>query len=282
MKLFRVGHYIKNLFVFAPLFFVFQFDFPSIVKASIAFLLFCLVASAVYVMNDIFDKKADRKHPIKKNRAIASGEISIKKALIFVFVLVVFGLLGAISINLKLFYILVLYFIMNIFYSAFLKYIPVVDVVIISFGFLFRILAGSYVVNILASDWILGMTFVLALFLGLSKRRGDLLLSEGKADVSKNLQLYSYKILDRLLIVLSIIIISCYICYTFSEEVIVRIGSPYVFITSVWVVLGIYRYINIVFSNTKYSDPTAVILRDRKLQGVIFVWVLTFIFIKYL
>jgi len=282
LKLFRVGHYIKNLFVFAPLFFIFQIDLPSITKASVAFILFCLLASAVYIVNDIFDKKADRRHPIKKSRPIASEKVSIQKALVLVFMLVTLVFIGAMFINIKLFYVLIAYFIMNILYSILLKYIPVIDVIIISFGFLFRVLAGSYAVNILASDWILGMTFVLALFLGFSKRRGELLLLEKKGSVPKNLQLYSFVILNRLLIFLSVLIVFCYICYTFSEEVMVRIGSPYVFITSVWVILGIYRYIKIVLSNTKYSDPTTVVLRDRKLQSVIFAWVLTFIFIKYL
>ena len=282
LKLFRVGHYIKNLFVFAPLFFVFQFDFLSISNASVTFLLFCLLASAVYIMNDIFDKKADEKHPIKKNRPIASGKVSVKRGWGLVIVLVVLSLLGTIVISLSLFYILVLYFVMNILYSSFLKYIPIVDVVIISFGFLFRILAGSFAINIVASDWILGMTFVLALFLGFSKRRGGLLLITEKANRSKNLQLYTYKTLNMLLISLGVIIVVCYVCYTFSEEVILRIGSPYIFITSIWVILGILRYLKIVLSNTKYIDPTTVILRDGKLQSVIFAWVLTFIMIKYL
>ena len=143
-------------------------------------------------------------------------------------------------------------------------------------------MAGSYASAVPASYWLVGMTFVLALFLGFSKRRGELLLSEKRNEVNRSLKLYSYKILNRILIALSIIICICYTAYTLTEAVMLRMDSKFVFLTAFWVYGGIYRYMKFVLSNTRYSDPTSVLLKDWKLQLIILSWILTFILIKLL
>lgn len=281
-KLLRVGHYVKNLFVFAPLFFVFQFDLKTFSNVSVAFLCFCAMASSVYIINDLFDKKSDQLHPLKKKRPIASGKISFKTAISLLIVLIVISIVGSMLVNRYLCYVLITYLIINLFYSYRLKHIPVLDVIIIACGFVLRILAGSYAGEIMASDWILGMTFLLALFLGFSKRRGELLLSEkNNNNNSKSLKLYTYKRLNGMLIILGVLICTCYVLYTISAEVLMRLETSYVFITAFWVIFGIFRYTKLTLSNIKYTDPTTLILRDNPLKMIILMWIITFIIIKY-
>ena len=282
LKLFRVNSYVKNLFVFAPLFFSFQFDGHIILSAFIVFILFSLLASSVYIFNDIFDLESDKKHPVKKNRPLASGSISVKKGKVIAALLMIISLLTIIIVGHSLFYVFLSYLIINVFYNLHLKKVPVVDILIISFGFIIRILAGSYATNIPASYWILIMTFLLSMFLGFSKRRADIVLAKENGNGANNIKIFSLTSINRILIVFTVLICSTYFAYTISDEVVVRIGSEYVFLTNVFVILGILRYIQIIIKNKQYEDPTAIVVGDWKLQIIIFLWGLTFILLKYI
>ncbi|WP_299441826.1 UbiA prenyltransferase family protein [uncultured Aquimarina sp.] len=281
-SLFRVDNYIKNLFIFAPLFFGFQFDIGTIKNAFISFVLFCLIASSVYIFNDIFDLKSDQKHPVKKLRPLPSGAISVKKAFVIGILLMLISLTITYMVNTALFYVFISYLIINVFYNLYLKKVPIIDVLLISFGFVLRILAGSYATDISASSWILIMTFLLSLFLGFSKRRADVVLANANGLKAQNIRIFSVIAIDRIIFSLATIIGITYTFYTISKEVIDRVGSSFVFITSIWVIVGIIRYIRVVRSSKKYKDPTAIVIGDWKLQCIILLWISSFIILKYI
>lgn len=281
-SLLRVDNYIKNLFIFAPLFFDFQFDQITIIRACIAFVLFCLLASSIYICNDIFDIKADQKHPVKKHRPIPSRAISIRKAAMIGILLLVVTLITSFIVDFLLFCTFLSYLILNVLYNGFLKKIPVIDILVISFGFVLRILAGSFATDIPASEWILIMTFLLSLFLGFSKRRADVVLAEKTGIRANNIRMFSKSSMDKIIFIMAILINITYMFYTFSKEVIDRIGSSFVFITSIWVALGIFRYHKLIKSNKEYKDPTVTIVGDWRLQSIILLWIVSFIILKYI
>ena len=281
-KLFRINNYIKNLFVFAPLFFNFQFDNATIVESCFVFLLFCLMASGIYTFNDVFDLQSDKKHPIKKTRPMASGKISVKEGVFLGVLLITSSLLGAYLLNLKVFYVFILYVFINTLYNLYLKEVPILDVLIISLGFIIRIMAGSSATSIPPSYWILVITFLLSMFLGFSKRRSDVVLASKIGNGSRNISIFSLQIINQILIAFAIIICGVYFMYTMSDDVVTRIGSKLVYITNVFVILGILRYTQIIKKSKHYSDPTTVVVNDWKLQVIILMWALTFIFLKYI
>ena len=272
---------MKNLFIFAALFFDFQFNFPTFFKALLVFVLFCLLTSGVYIFNDIYDLESDRLHPTKKNRPIASRIISVKKASIIGAVLIALSL-GIVScINVLLVYAFLAYLGINVLYNLFLKKIPIVDVLVISLGFIIRILIGSIATNIPASNWILIMTFILSIFLGISKRRSDFILSENTNIKPANIELFSLKMINNILLLISILLSVTYFLYTINDNVVERIGSPLIIITNVFVLLGVYRYFKLLKQHKGYKDPTGIVLSDWKLQLIITLWAFTFIIVRY-
>lgn len=281
LKLFRVKSYVKNLFVFAPLFFNFQFDQITIVNASIVFVLFCLLASSIYSFNDILDLESDKKHPVKKKRPIASGHISLREATFVGGCLMIISLFAAFLLNRSVFFVFIAYIFINVLYNLFLKRIPVFDVFTISLGFVLRILAGSFITDIPASYWILIMTFLLSLFLGFSKRRSDVVLAIETGQSASNIKLFSLKHIHLIMIVFVILIVVVYFAYTISDDVVSRIGSPYVFVTNIFVIIGVLRYLQIIKKSKQYRDPTSIVVGDIKLQIIIGLWILTFIALKY-
>lgn len=280
-RLLRVNSYVKNLFIFAPLFFNFQFDNSTIFKAFITFVLFCFLASSVYIFNDIFDQESDKKHPVKRNRPLASGAVSINRGKVIAALLMVISLLTVFVIDYGLFYIFSSYLVINILYNLYLKKVPVVDILVISFGFMIRIYAGSYTTDIPASYWILIMTFLLSMFLGFSKRRADIVLAKETGNGSKNIEIFTTTSINRILIAFTILICSTYITYTISGDVVARIGSKYVFLTNIFVILGVLRYVKLIRTSKQYKDPTTIVISDWKLQGIILLWALSFLILKY-
>ncbi|NGU67654.1 decaprenyl-phosphate phosphoribosyltransferase, partial [Clostridium perfringens] len=183
LKLMRPKQWIKNFFVFGALIFSYSFlNLNKTIAALIAFILFCLISSTVYIMNDILDVEKDRIHPKKRFRPIASGAISIKQATIALVVLLAISMISSFMINKGLFFILVLYFINNIFYSFKIKNIVILDVISIAVGFILRVIAGGVAIDVSLSGWILLCTFFISLFLGFEKRRNEIIKLEGKAN----------------------------------------------------------------------------------------------------
>ncbi|EGT3617301.1 decaprenyl-phosphate phosphoribosyltransferase [Clostridium perfringens] len=275
-KLMRPKQWIKNFFVFGALIFSYSFlDLKKDIYAIITFILFCLISSTVYIMNDILDVEKDRVHPKKRFRPIASGAISIKEAEIALFILLVFSMTCALFINRKLFFILAVYFINNIFYSFKIKNIVILDVISIAFGFILRVIAGGVVIDVSLSGWILLCTFFIALFLGFEKRRNEIIKLEGKAtEHRKILDDYS----DELLKQFSDITLTCtviaYAMYTF-----VAYDTSYMMITNVFVVYGLFRYKYLSMKKGQGGSPTETILTDKSIIIDVILWAIASVII---
>ncbi len=283
IKLMRSHQYIKNLFIFLPLFFALKItDTSSLFNAVIAFIAFSLTSSAIYTLNDYHDIEEDRQHPKKKERPLASGAISKSQAITIMSVLFVVGFTLMAILSPKATGILLAYVIMNIAYSFYLKHIAILDVVIIAIGFVLRLFIGSAVTGIPLSMWIIIMTFLLALFMALAKRRDDVLiyLDTGKK-MRKVVDGYNLQFLDTAMAIMASVVIVAYTIYTTSAEVVARIHSEYLYLTALFVILGVMRYLQVALVLKDSGSPTKIVLKDRFMQLTLIGWVFTFTWILY-
>ena len=283
IKLIRPHQYIKNLFIFLPLFFALKItDTSLLLNAIIAFIAFSLTASAIYTLNDYHDIEEDRQHPKKKDRPLASGAISKSQAITIMSVLFISGFTLMASLSLKAVGLLAGYVVMNIAYSFYLKHVSIIDVSIIAIGFVLRLFIGSAVTNIPLSMWIVIMTFLLALFMALAKRRDDVLiyLDTGKK-MRKVIDGYNLQFLDAAMVIMASVVIVAYTIYTTSPEIVARINSEHLYLTALFVILGIMRYLQIAFVLKDSGSPTMIVLKDRFMQLTLIGWALTFAWILY-
>ena len=274
--LLRPEQYIKNLFVFAPLFFSFKFNIINISNSLLAFFLFSLVASSAYIFNDLIDIDDDRNHPIKKFRPLADGRVSIATAKILIFLMAGVPLVISLIVNKNLFFVLIGYFILNILYSLKLKHITILDIFAIAIGFVLRLFAGSFSINEDLSMWIIIMTFLLALFLALAKRRDDVLLAISGTKTRKNIDGYNLEFINSAMALMSGIIVVAYILFTTSAETINKFQTEYLYVTSFFVILGVLRYMQITFVEKDSGNPTYILYKDRFLQTIIISWLISF------
>jgi decaprenyl-phosphate phosphoribosyltransferase len=280
-----VHQWVKNGAIFMPLFFHGKlFDLSLFLNAFWAFIGFSFIASSIYVFNDLRDVEEDRQHPEKKFRPIAAGSISEKNAKILILILA--SLAGIIFYtmfsNIWVWLCVFLYFWQNILYTIWLKKIALVDVIIISLGFIIRIFLGSAATDIYLSHWIIIMTFLLALFLAFAKRRDDILLTNSTGVKHRsNIDGYNLEFLNAAIIISSAMVIVAYIMYTTSVEVIQRTGQN-IYLTSFFVVIGIFRYLQVVFVKQQSGNPTKVFLKDTFLQIIMLGWIVSFGIILYL
>ena len=283
LRLIRPHQYIKNFFIFMPLFFAGQIgNTELLLNVVIAFVAFSITASAIYVLNDYHDIEEDKQHPKKKYRPLASGSISKSQAIIIMPVLLVVGSTLMLSLSLKAGEILAAYVVMNIAYSFYLKYVAILDVVIIAIGFVLRLFIGSMVTGTSLSMWIVIMTFLLALFMALGKRRNDVLiyLNAGKK-MRKVVGDYNLQFLDTAMSIMASVVIIAYIIYTITPEIVARVNSEYLYLTALYVVLGVMRYLQVSLVLKDSGSPTRVVLKDRFMQLTLIGWVLTFGWILY-
>lgn len=285
IKLLRVHQYLKNGFVFLPLFFALEFtNIALITQVLTAFIAFCFAASSIYILNDIKDVKEDRQHPKKKKRPIASKAISPQSAMIVMVLLMITSLSIAYLSNIHLVVIISTYLVMNIFYTYWLKHIALIDVFIIATGFLLRLFSGTDIGGITAihpSQWIIIMTFLLALFLGFAKRRDDVLLSMKGEKARKSIDGYNLEFINSAMSIMTAVIIVSYISYSLSPAVAQHFNSQYIYLTVIFVVLGMFRYLQITFVLQKSGSPTEVLLTDRILQLAVFLWMGSFVLLAY-
>jgi len=279
LTLMRPHQYIKNIFIFAPLVFAFNFNSFTLFNATIAFVLFSLLASSVYILNDYMDIEEDKLHPTKKYRPIASGTVSKAKAKVLFLALCSTVFFISFLFNENLFYVLLLYFFLNVAYSLKLKHISIVDIFIIATGFVLRLFAGSLVSDTPLSMWIILITFLLAIFLALAKRRDDVLLSLKGKETRKNIDGYNLEFVNATMVLMSGIVILSYLQYTVSDEITQRIGGEHLYYTVFFVILGIFRYMQITFVEEKSGSPTKIILKDRFMQITLLLWLACFIII---
>jgi len=283
IKLMRMHQYIKNLFIFFPLFFSLQIiNIDLLSQTFLAFIAFSLVASGVYILNDCHDIKEDKSHPTKKYRPLASGEVSMLEASIYMGILFTLGFGLMYTISLEATGILFAYLLLNLIYSFYLKHVSIVDIIIIAIGFVLRIFVGTSVTMVTPSVWIVIMTFLLALFLALSKRRDDVLIFNKTGEkMRKSIHGYNLKFIDISMTLMAGVVIVSYLMYCISPETIARMGSDKLYITTLFVILGIMRYIQIVFVEEKSESPTKILLKDRLLQVSILLWILSFSILLY-
>ena len=281
--LMRVHHWVKNLFIYIPAFFagtVFQFE--KFLLLTEGFFCFSLASSAVYILNDYLDMSSDLLHPVKKNRPLASGKISVTLAKVLMGSVLLCSLVWAYTVNHEFFFMVLLYVTINVGYSFGLKDIPLLDIFLISLGFLIRTLSGGIIVSVPVSQWLVIMIFLLSLLLAFAKREQDLILANGSVTIRKSSRQYSVEYIHICLSLIAGVIMVAYIMYTMSDEVRQRVGENYLYITSIFVFAGILRYLQITLVKHNGGSPTRIFLTDRFIQGTILGWVLTFFVTLYL
>lgn len=282
-KLMRLQQAVKNLFIFMPLFFAGMIlDMALLHLALLAFVAFTCIASAVYIFNDFNDIEEDKLHPRKKHRPLAAGLISPNIAIIVMLALLLMGSGLMYFVSWPALQILLAYVLMNVAYSLAFKKIAIIDVNIIAIGFVLRLVIGSIVTDVPLSMWIVVMTFLLALFIALAKRRDDVIIFEetGK-QMRAAIKGYNSKFLDACLIIIAAVIIVAYLLYCVSPEIMQRLDAQYLYISTLFVIMGLFRYLQITFVDKNSGSPIQLVFKDGFLQAVIVLWLLFFSWVLY-
>lgn len=284
LKILRPHQWVKNTFIFIPLFFGGSlFDMADWTSSLVAFVAFSFAASAIYSINDIVDVEADKKHPKKCKRPIAAGLVSKRQASLLAIILAIAALaLPFLLNNWMLSVVIAVYLAMNLCYCIRLKHYAIIDVCIVALGFVMRIVAGGVATDIVLSRWIVMMTFLLTLFLSFAKRREDvLIMNETGMAPRKNTSRYNLTFINQAITITGGVMLVCYIMYTVSPEVIERFNSPNLYMTSFFVILGLLRYIQLTVVDERSGEPTRLVLSDRLIQLIIAGWIISFAIIIY-
>lgn len=279
IKLLRPHQYIKNGFVLLGPLFAHQWSTQTLTEAALAFFAFCCMASAVYILNDIMDIDADREHPIKCNRPLPSGEVSLPLAKLLLLGMVIGSILLSLAVSLWVTLFVSIYFVMNILYSWRLKHVVILDVFIISAGFMLRILSGTVGLGIAPSAWLLLCGLMVTLFLGFSKRRAELLMlenSDGSSNLTRKvLDDYSPAVLEQFISVTAACTVLSFGLYTMSPQTIALHGTEDLIYTLPFVIYGIFRYLFLLHNKAKGNDTAKDLLTDWHLLGTVLAWVVT-------
>jgi len=279
----RPYQWSKNLLLFSGLIFSTSFFIENDLLISIlAFVIFCITSSGIYILNDLRDIEHDRLNPTKMNRPIAAGKISKLKAFVIMVLLLVASVTSAFILDKNFFIIILIYLCLNIAYSFGLKNIVLLDAIIVAIGFLLRVFAGCVIINVEVTPWLFICTFSLALTLSFGKRRNE--LNELKQDAKKfreTLEFYSTQLLDIILTICSATALVTYSLYTMANETVHRFGNKHLIITMPFVMYGIFRYLYLIYTKNKGGDPTKLLLFDFPsiLNGVL--WIASIFYIIY-
>ncbi|HOE01655.1 MAG: decaprenyl-phosphate phosphoribosyltransferase [Anaerolineaceae bacterium] len=284
LKAMRPRQWTKNAFIFAALVFDRKLlNLHAFLQTLAAFVLFCLLSSSVYLINDILDRESDRAHPIKKNRPIASGDLPVGLALATGILLLLVSLIGAFLLSHGFFFISLVYFTLNLIYSIWLKLIPIIDVLVIASCFVLRVAAGVSVIEVQRfSPWLYVVTTLLALYLGFGKRRAELavLVNDSPQSHRKVLSGYSIQFIDQLITVVSATTIISYSLYTFSAPNLPENHS--MMLTIPFVLYGIFRYLFLINKHNAGGEPEEILLKDRPIQLTVLLWGVAVMVIFYL
>jgi 4-hydroxybenzoate polyprenyltransferase len=283
LKTMRPRQWTKNAFVFAALVFDKQLvNLVSVERTVAAFILFCLISSAVYIFNDLSDVEADREHPIKRNRPIASGRLPAGVASVAGMLLVVISVVGGYLLAPDFALVVAVYFLMNLAYSRWLKHIPIVDVLILAAGFVLRVVAGVAVIHVERfSPWLYVVMTLLSLYLGFGKRRAELaLLADDAGSHRKVLEGYTIPLLDQYIMIVSATTIVAYSFYTFSAP---NVPANHSMMLSIpFVVYAIFRYLYLIQVQKAGGEPEEILLTDRPFQVGLFLWAVVVIIVFYM
>jgi 4-hydroxybenzoate polyprenyltransferase len=267
----RPKQWTKNALVFAAFIFalgdrqqqVVPGDFWIPLKAA---LLFCIVSSGIYLLNDVKDIEGDRAHPTKRLRPIAAGELAIPTALLLALILLTAGLAGAWALSRPLFYVVAGYVVLQLVYTLALKQIALIDLFVIAAGFVLRALAGAVVLGVAISPWLLLCTLLLALFLALCKRRHEkVVLNDTGGETRQSLKQYDERLLDQLIAVVSAATLVSYALYTLWPETVQKFGTARLGFTIPFVIFGLFRYLDLVYRHEKGGQPELILLTDMPL-----------------
>lgn len=280
--LMRVPQWVKNLFIFVPAFFAEKAgDWQVEADLLISFMAFSLMTSCVYIINDYLDIDNDRQHPTKSKRPLAAGIINKQQAILMLVFLFFTSISLAFIAKQGLLIILFYYLVMNILYSFKLKHIALLDITIISLGFLLRIFAGGVVAVVPISKWLIIMVFLLAMLLALAKRRDEFIIFQEGKNIRKAIEGYNLEFINIAMVFMASITVVSYIMYTVSDEVSKRMANENVYLTSFFVILGILRYLQITLVYQRSGSPTKVLFTDTFIQLVLIGWILMFGFLLY-
>ncbi len=280
----RPAQWVKNGFVFAALIFSQNLlVWDRTLRVAIGAGLFCLMASAIYLLNDVLDAPEDRQHPTKRQRPIASGRLSASTALLAAALLAAAATAGAWLLDFQFFLVLVLYGGMNALYSVFLKHIMLLDVFVVSAGFVCRVVGGGVVIHVEISSWLIVCTTLLALFLALTKRRHELvLLGDNASNHRSSLAHYTPYFLDQLIGIVTASTLMSYALYTLSDDALQKFPGKRLELTIPFVLFGIFRYLYLVHQTSASGSPTRLLLTDRVLLAVVVLWAVAVTLIIYL
>jgi 4-hydroxybenzoate polyprenyltransferase len=279
----RPAQWIKNLVIFAGLLFGKRlFDAAAVVDAVSAFAVFCVLSGVVYLVNDIADRESDRLHPLKARRSIASGALPVTIAARAALVLGTLGLIAAYFIGPGFAAVAAAYVLLQMLYSGPLKHIVIIDVLTIAIGFVLRAAAGAVAVHVQISHWLLVCTILLALFIGLAKRRHEIVLLAGSATSHRPiLGEYSAYLLDQMIGVVTASTLIAYVFYTISPETQAKFGTPWLELTIPFPLYGIFRYLYLVHQRDGGGSPADLLLTDRPLLTCVALWALAVVLIIY-
>jgi 4-hydroxybenzoate polyprenyltransferase len=278
----RPRQWVKNLFVFAGLVFGQQLFTSAAGVATAAFVVFCALAGAVYLLNDVADRDRDRRHPDKRLRPVASGRLAVRPALAAAAILIVVGLAAAVWLSRPFALTAIAYVGLLAAYSVWLKNIVIVDVLVVAIGFVLRAVAGAVAIGVAISGWLLICTILLALFLALGKRRHEVLtLEEGAAGHRPILAEYSAGLLDQMIAVVTASTVTAYALYTMSLETIAKFDSELLPVTLPFVLYGIFRYLYLLYRRQLGGNPSEIVLRDRALLVNTLAWLAVVLAIIY-
>jgi len=286
LRLLRPGQWIKNLFLLAGLVFGQKLTDPdSLLATTLGLVCFCLVSSAVYVVNDIHDRNEDRLHPRKRLRPIASGEVPVWHAVIWALILLVVGLGGSLRLDRGFFAVAVIYLLLQTAYTFRLKQVVLLDVIFIGLGFVLRAIAGAVLVHVEISPWLVVCTFTLCLFMGFSKRRCELntLADETRTTVARHrrtLAVYTPDLLNHMTTMTAGIAVVSFMLYATDKRTLAVFGTNYLVYTLPLVVYAVFRFALLV-EHGRVDGPTAVVLRDRPFQAAITLWGAAVLLIVY-
>lgn len=283
LRLLRPKDWAKNLFLFLPLFFGREFtNVYKLGNLTLGFIAFCCIASSIYIINDYRDREDDRKHPVKCKRPLASGEVSPSTGLLICGLLIIVGFSLAWWIRDKFLFVLSIYFLINLAYSLGLKAIPILDLMLLAAGFVLRIKGGSVIAYVPLSEWIVIMVFLLAVFMAIGKRRDDVLLKlSSGVDMRKSVKGYNLELLNTLLALVCAVIIVAYLMYTMSPATLAYMGTKRLYYTTVFVLAGIMRYLQIIYILADSGSPTKILYKDRFIQITLLLWIASYILILY-
>jgi 4-hydroxybenzoate polyprenyltransferase len=278
----RPRQWVKNVFVFAAAVFDHRLSDPdAAVRVSTAFVLFCMLSSAVYLLNDVADREVDRLHPTKRKRPVASGRLPVGLALAAAVVLAVVALGGGFLLSPRFAAVAGLYLASNLAYSLGLKRVVILDVMLVSTGFLLRAWAGAVVIDVAMSHWLVLCTALISLFLGFVKRRQEIVTLDRAAEQRPILREYSLPFLDQMIAIVTASTILAYSLYAFSPEVAEKLGTRWMGLTIPFVLFGIFRYLYLVHQRDEGDNPTALVLSDVPLLATVLLWGATTLIVLY-